>query len=67
MQPHDPDVDRPDTNVDLLNKNRGVESTDTDVVREREARDAREAGRSTTPVREHDADQERKIEDDRLR
>ena len=64
MQPHDPDVDRPDTNVDLLNKNRGVQSPETEAQRER---DALEVDRLAPHVREHDADQERKIEADPLR
>ena len=64
MQPHDPDVDRPDTNVDLLNKNRGVESPDIDAQQER---DALEVDRAAPRVREHDADHERKIDADPLR
>jgi hypothetical protein len=35
MQRHDSGDDVPDTNVDLLNENRGVEPTDDDSVRER--------------------------------
>ena len=65
MQPHDPDVDRPDTNVDLLNKNRGVEPQDSESSRERDR--LRDDPSATPVVREHDADQERKIEGERLR